>query len=785
MFLTNRLMRAAFGLVLCLPIIAAAQVLGDRSQPAPQESSVAQVQASDHIQTHPLTAAERPPISSNRAHLRVNYDRPPLVAVRPVANCDLNALATAGAAQIVAVAKAAEPSCVNQLFSIDGTLGAQVFAEDKMVAVADAIAADAPSYPGTNANQMLQLVLFMRAGYYVQWYNEAEVGTYGATLKSAIQAALGAFAASAHFDDVNDNHGEILSEFVTLIDSSAENASQLAVVEDLLNRYDPMTWDNYFYMSMAANNVFTVLYRGHYNEDFRAAVQVAPGISILDTLVNFITDNKTVSVGSSSEYILQNAAGELARFLNTDAYYGYPIGYHVIVHPKAKAVLDQFSIDGFGAGVYVRMAGVIDYYDHADCEYFSLCTFVEDLEDLVLPAANARDCSPTLRVRSQALTPEQLDWVCARVSNEESYFHLKAQTSNVPVADDYNDKLEMIIFHSSTDYATYSGTIFGNSTDNGGIYLEGDPSVQGNTPRFIAYEAEWLRPQFDVWNLTHEYIHYLDGRFNWYGGFGVYPMTVPASAIWYIEGFAEYLSYSYRNMNYDNALAEAQNPDKYTLGQILDNDYNSGQTRVYAWGYLASRFMFERHANDMMTMFTSVSRPGNYTPGYKNWLDSVRTTYDVEFRDWLVCLVAGNGDTSACNGQSPGDAIFADGFDAGAEPPIVIEECTDADTRVLDNGCKRSGLAASSPIEDLWFYISVPSGKSSLTFTMSGGTGDADMYQKFNAWPSPGDYDHASTLVGNDDVISIVNPEAGWHYVLLKAKSSSFEDVQVSAAWTD
>ena len=55
-------------------------------------------------------------------------------------------------------------------------------------------------------------------------------------------------------------------------------------------------------------------------------------------------------------------------------------------------------------------------------------------------------------------------------------------------------------------------SIYGIDTNNGGMYLEGDPAAAGNQPRFIAYEAEWVRPAFQIWNLNHEYTHYLDGR---------------------------------------------------------------------------------------------------------------------------------------------------------------------------------------------------------------------------------------------------------------------------------
>ncbi|PPJ44561.1 peptidase, partial [Rhizobium sp. KAs_5_22] len=84
----------------------------------------------------------------------------------------------------------------------------------------------------------------------------------------------------------------------------------------------------------------------------------------------------------------------------------------------------------------------------------------------------------------------------------------------------------------------YAGAIFGIDTNNGGMYLEGDPSAPGNQARFIAYEAEWLRPTFEIWNLTHEYVHYLDGRFDMWGDFQA---AMQQKTVWWVEGFAEYL----------------------------------------------------------------------------------------------------------------------------------------------------------------------------------------------------------------------------------------------------
>ncbi len=777
MYSKNRLLQAGTGLALCLFGMTAAVAAVRSGFPAPSAASVVDDRYGDHVQQHPLTWDQRPPLPSSKDHLRRDYDRPPARSI--AADCDVNTFGNASGAALVTAVKAASVSCINSLFVISGADGARVFPEAKMVAIADAMRADSATYPGSNAGSMMQLVLYLRAGYYVQWYNAGDVGDYGAPLANAIRPALDAFVANSHFRDVNDIHGEILSEFVILIDSSAENAHQLDTVRGILDRYGP-SHHPYWYMKSAVNSVFTVLFRGHYNADFRTLVQ-GSGSGVLDTLRNFVSNNKAADVGSDREYMLQNAAGELGRFLNRDSWYGYPEPFHSTVHPKAKSVLDAFAMTGPGAGIFVRLAGVVDWYDHEHCSYFGLCTFSQDLEAQILPPANARDCSATLRVRSQALTPAQLDTVCAIVGGEEGYFHAQAQTGNVPVANDHNDRLEMVIFHSSTDYETYSGIIFGNDTNNGGIYLEGDPSVPGNQARFLAYEAEWERPNFEVWNLTHEYIHYLDGRFNWYGKFSDYPMDAPASAIWFIEGFAEYMSYSYRNLVYASAVNEARSPDRFTLAQLFDTEYSTDYARTYQWGYLATRFMFERHHDDITGLFTNVSRPGNYRPGYTGWLDPIRTAYNAEFRAWVVCFATNNGDTSSCGGPQPGqDKLFSDGFDG--EAPVEIPECTGPSGR-LDDGCKISHLSAPRDVDRVWLSILVPAGKSRLVFTVGGGTGDADIYQKFGGWPGDVDYDNASTEIGNEETITVTNPAQGWHYLMLKPKSASFEDVEVSAAW--
>jgi len=754
------LLACGFGLS---PPADARTVAQQAPAPVAQAARVDATPVVRHQQARPLTPAERMPLQASREHLFVDYDRPQRrttetsrlrMAAAVAQGCDVDAFASASGSNLVSLVRnASVPGCINTLFGLTGSVAGQVFGESSMITIADALRTSASSYAGNNHDGVLQLIVFLRAGYYVQYNQPSEVGSYGTALRNAIRPALDAFVANAHFNDINDAHGEVLAEFVTLIDSAGENAHQLGTVKNLLNRYDS-SYHAYWYMMAAANNVFTVLFRGHYNTDFISAVQSDP--SVTSSLSGFISRN-AAEAGTGSEYLLANAGRELARFLQ------YP-SLQPTVKPLVLGVLDSYSMSGTGASIWVGTADIADFYDNADCGYFDICNFRTELEQWVLPVSH--QCSADLHLRAQALTPAQVTEVCTKVINEEEYFHQKVNDNHTPVADDNNTSLELVIFHSSSDYQTYAGVIFGNDVNNGGIYLEGNPAQPGNQARFLAYEAEWARPTFEVWNLTHEYIHYLDGRFNMYGDFTA-AMSQPT--VWWVEGLAEYISYGYRGLAYQEAIADAGTL-QYPLSTIFDNDYNSGEERVYRWGYLATRYMFEKQPTQVGEIL-SYFRPGNYT-GYANYLASIRSTHDSDWSLWLTCLSANGGDTSSCGGSSEPPPT---------EPPSELPECS-GDASLLADGCQRSGVAAAVAGYSQYFYIWVPAGTSTLTVTTAGGSGNADLYVSGRGWPSTGDHDWRSTGGSNAEQVSLTPSAAGGYYFIAVVAAAPYSGVSVQAS---
>jgi serine protease len=89
----------------------------------------------------------------------------------------------------------------------------------------------------------------------------------------------------------------------------------------------------------------------------------------------------------------------------------------------------------------------------------------------------------------------------------------------------------------------------------------------------------------------------------------------------------------------------------------------------------------------------------------------------------------------------------------------------------LTKGVPVTGLSAATGAS-LNYTMAVPAGSTNLSFVMSGGTGDADMYVSFGSAPTDTSYACRPYLNGNNETCSFAAPQAGTYYIRLKAYSS-------------
>jgi pseudolysin/vibriolysin len=103
-------------------------------------------------------------------------------------------------------------------------------------------------------------------------------------------------------------------------------------------------------------------------------------------------------------------------------------------------------------------------------------------------------------------------------------------------------------------------------------------------------------------------------------------------------------------------------------------------------------------------------------------------------------------------------------------------------TTELQNNVGVGGVSGATGADNDYF-INVPAGASNLVMSISGGSGDADLYTKFGSAPSTSSYDCRPWKSGNSESCSVASPAAGKYYIKVHGYSS-YSGVTVKASYS-
>ncbi|MBW3671201.1 MAG: S8 family peptidase [Acidobacteria bacterium] len=130
---------------------------------------------------------------------------------------------------------------------------------------------------------------------------------------------------------------------------------------------------------------------------------------------------------------------------------------------------------------------------------------------------------------------------------------------------------------------------------------------------------------------------------------------------------------------------------------------------------------------------------------------------------------ASQGKLSSIGSGSPNLLLYTlSGDDGGGDT---------GDTQ-LSNGV--SVTVSGSSGSQKYFYLDVPSGASKLTVSISGGSGDADLYVKYGSKPTLSSYDCRPYKNGNNETCTFNSPAAGTWWIMLHGYSS-YSSVSLTA----
>ncbi|EIU7852222.1 collagenase [Vibrio parahaemolyticus] len=573
------------------------------------------------------------------------------------------------------------------------------------------------AYKGTKeqAQQIYYLGEFIKAAYKNRHDTFAKkLQPFPSELSVDIANTIQQFLRSPYALTEGHEQQEALASMLIVVDSIRQLAIAAPDVFAILDSFSADKSDSYYYRK-AINNIFVAMAGHSQTKAFYDVIE--SDSSYIHRLSSFITNNEW-AIGTDSEQLLGNAARELARLVKTE-----DAETKKVVVDTLDSLLKRYPLGGKSDRIWVGIAEMVDAYASDYLEQLGLSNSKSVLKQRIMTFSY--DCRGPARILAQEMTEAQAITSCETLNLKEDDFHQTVNTGYQPVADDHSDSVDVIVFKTKSDYSTYSSFLFDNTTNNGGQFLERDPSKQGNVPRFVAYQNGW-DDDFSILNLEHEYVHYLDGRFNQYGDF--HDTMREGSIVWWLEGFAEYMHYK---EGYNAALVLGKEKT-HTLADVFSTNYSDGLNRVYRWGYLAVRFMIEKHPEDV-TELLGYSRTGQY----KEWvklLERLGPAYNTEFHSWLD-EVTKDIDDSDISQPKP------------KEKPKKIE----LNTSIQVNGKKFS---------ETLFFVDVSESYNQLEVSISG-TGDADLYACYDKVCHYFEYEWSNYTHGSNETISIPKNEDG------------------------
>ncbi len=131
---------------------------------------------------------------------------------------------------------------------------------------------------------------------------------------------------------------------------------------------------------------------------------------------------------------------------------------------------------------------------------------------------------------------------------------------------------------------------------------------------------------------------------------------------------------------------------------------------------------------------------------------------------------------AACSQNEALNETLVKPADTRAAVSTVIAEAA------ITNGGSVANLSGASGSQR-FDSIAVPSGATGLQISLSGGTGDADLYVRFGTQPTTSSYDCRPYRSGNSETCSFSAPRAGTYFIMIRGYSA-YSGVTLRASYT-
>jgi len=233
---------------------------------------------------------------------------------------------------------------------------------------------------------------------------------------------------------------------------------------------------------------------------------------------------------------------------------------------------------------------------------------------------NQYSCTSETSIYSQTLI--DFAGICQSLKEVEDLF--VQRFGNTPIVGDNNNNRDFYIYQDRESYLKV-----GFNTSSYGKYIEQDPSDRDSHAEIYSYLLE----SGNVKNQSHEYIHYLDGRFIKDGDY--YATDIAA---WWTEGLAEYM----QHLHWGSASSLVKESISYygsdfslsTIFSLTKDDYKTDYfDLVYDGGNVALCYFIQEEP-EAIKILISHSRSGNWS-AWSSELDTLASMYGEDFKTFV------------------------------------------------------------------------------------------------------------------------------------------------------
>ena len=521
--------------------------------------------------------------------------------------------------------------CLSRVFYPSRSRLTALFSEQKMILVLRKFAELSTIYQGNNQDNIVNFVKYIWAAYLNDSSYPKVLNVHlTENVTEELRLALDEFVNNTYFSSVSSVHTALLADIVQIILLSKQSKRYSHKLTYLL--------DHFSISHPHAKDIHTVimsileLYRLSHASSGREGTYPEFINDILkgntEPLAALIRFSKREDLHDDEFFsdLLYQSVKNVGTFLQYED--------HLVIYDMALArmeeILEQYPMESRKWELRFLASHAIYYWGSKNtrgpsCATYNVCSYQSEWRRFLFRPEYSYTCQATDTIILYFMRDIPLavkEEACADLIDTDNFFHETLNTQKIPVTTQHQpttDTVEGYIFSSGNHYRTY-GELFDIGTNNAGLFIS---RGYHRNPRFFVYEIGDVN-NLIIANFRHEFVHYLDARYN---RTEIKTFEAPSMVVWWIEGIAEYIAHG----TYYSAVFNQARYRSYKLSEVFpETPYDS--IRTYYFGYLAINFFLKKFSHIVDGILESLR------DGWIGWTDQfieIGTSLDDDFQTWL------------------------------------------------------------------------------------------------------------------------------------------------------